>query len=212
MSAPAVSVPPGRAGRLRLDRRLAAARSGADLLDRKVRILTAELASLQETARQTSLRWHSMARDADERLLDASLLGGQRAIRRAMPRDLGAVELTYAVTVGVRHPAGGSYAPPETPDCWTGQAIDAARRAYQAALAAAVAHATAAAAVRAIATEAAATRIRLRAIRDRLIPRLEQALADVILAIDEQERGDAVRLRLAESARVRPPPVPEPGA
>ena len=45
--------------------------------------------------------------------------------------------------------------------------------------------------------EAQATRYRLRAMRDRWFPRLQQALADVTLAIEEQERTDAARLRLA---------------
>jgi hypothetical protein len=35
------------------------------------------------------------------------------------------------------------------------------------------------------------------AIRERWIPRLEQALAEVTLAIEEQELADAARLRLA---------------
>jgi V/A-type H+/Na+-transporting ATPase subunit D len=42
-----------------------------------------------------------------------------------------------------------------------------------------------------------ATRYRLRAIEDRWIPRLEQALAEVTLALEEQELADAARLRLA---------------
>jgi len=44
-----------------------------------------------------------------------------------------------------------------------------------------------------------ATRYRLRAIEDRWIPRLEQALAEVTLALEEQELADATRLRLAVS-------------
>jgi hypothetical protein len=47
--------------------------------------------------------------------------------------------------------------------------------------------------------EALATRHRLRAIEDRWIPRLEQALAEVTLALEEQELADAIRLRLAGS-------------
>jgi V/A-type H+-transporting ATPase subunit D len=39
-----------------------------------------------------------------------------------------------------------------------------------------------------------ATRHRLRAIEDRWIPRLEQALAEVTLALEEQELADAIRL------------------
>lgn len=45
--------------------------------------------------------------------------------------------------------------------------------------------------------EALTTRYRLRAVQDQWLPRLEQALADVMLAIEEQKRTDAARLRLA---------------
>jgi V/A-type H+-transporting ATPase subunit D len=190
-------VPPGRAGRLQLDRRLAAARSGADLLDRKLRILTAELNGLQEAAERTEREWQALAAAADQRLLVAALLGGQRATRLAMPGGFAGVELRYAITIGIRHPAGGSYAAPRGPDPWAGLAVEEARQAMRAALAAAVDHAAAARAAQLIEAEVAATRIRLRAVRDRLIPRLEQARAELVLAIDEQERGDAIRLRLA---------------
>ena len=64
-------------------------------------------------------------------------------------------------------------------------------------------HAAAAEALRVIEAEALATRYRLRAIRDRWIPRLEQALAEVTLAIEEQELADAARLRLASGPTLR---------
>jgi V/A-type H+-transporting ATPase subunit D len=192
-----IRVPPGRAGRLQLDRRLAAARSGTDLLDRKLRILTAELAGLQQAAARTEREWNTLAAAADQRLLVAALLGGQRATRLAMPHGLADVRLTYATTIGIRHPSGGRYASPLGPDPWAGLAVDEARQAVREALAAAVNHAAAARAAQLIEAEVAATRIRLRAIRDRLIPRLEEARAELVLAIDEQERGDAIRLRRA---------------
>ena len=195
-----IRVPPGRAGRLQLDRRLAAARSGADLLDRKLRILTAELARLRQAAARTEREWQALAVAADQRLLIAALLGGQRATRLAMPGGLAGVELRYATTIGIRHPAGGSYTAPRGLDPWAGLAVDAARQATRAALAAAVDHAAAARAAQLLEDEVAATRIRLRAIRDRLIPRLEQARMQLVLAIDEQELGDAIRLRRAGQA------------
>ena len=52
-------------------------------------------------------------------------------------------------------------------------------------------------ALRVVEAEALVTRYRLRAVRDRWIPRLEQALAEVTFAIEEQELADAARLRLA---------------
>ena len=64
-------------------------------------------------------------------------------------------------------------------------------------------HAAAAEALRVVEAEALATRYRLRAIEDRWIPRLEQALAEVTLALEEQELSDAARLRLAVSPERR---------
>jgi V/A-type H+/Na+-transporting ATPase subunit D len=77
------------------------------------------------------------------------------------------------------------------------------RQAHAAALEAAVQYAAAAEALRIIKAEVLATRYRLRAIEHRWIPRLEQALADVTLALEEQELADAARLRLAVSPERR---------
>jgi V/A-type H+/Na+-transporting ATPase subunit D len=49
---------------------------------------------------------------------------------------------------------------------------------------------------------------RLRAVRDRWTPRLEQALAETTLAIEELERADAARLRRAVGMIAVPPAEP----
>ncbi len=201
MSGPRLAVPPGRAGRLWLDRRLAAARRGADLLDRKLRILQLELGELRAAADQTGAQWRRLSAEADRALLIASLLGGQRSIRLATASGYAQVEVDYAVTIGVRHPAQGRCTPPAGPPPWAGQAVEQARQAHQAALDAAVRHAVAAQAARVIDAETLATRYRLRAIRDRLLPSLEQARAEVALAIDELERADGARLRMPGRTR-----------
>ena len=72
------------------------------------------------------------------------------------------------------------------------------RQAHAAALEAAVQHAAAAETLL-VEAETLATRHRLRAIEDRWIPRLEEAPAEVTLALEEQELADATRLRLAVS-------------
>jgi vacuolar-type H+-ATPase subunit B/Vma2 len=90
------------------------------------------------------------------------------------------------------------------PAAWDSPALTATRQAHRAALAAAVRHAAAAEAVRVIEAEALATQYRLRAVRDRWIPRLEQALTDVTFAIEELERADAARLHLAAKSAVLP--------
>lgn len=198
-----VAVPLGRAGRLLLDRKLTAARRAADLLDRKLRILQAELRELSDQAAKTEHEWHLRCAEADRTLLIAALLAGERAIILATRPRYADVRIDHAVTIGVRRPASSQYTPPPGPDPWAGPHVAQARHAHQAALAAAAQHAAAAGAARIIEAEAVATRYRLHAIRDRLIPHLEQARADVMLAIDELERADDARLR-------RRNPSPEP--
>jgi V/A-type H+/Na+-transporting ATPase subunit D len=190
------TVPPGRAGRLWLTRRLQLARRGADLLDRKLRILQAELIRFREADTRTAAEWDRCCADAERWLLRARLLGGERAIRLGAGGQLATVTIPYAVTMGVRHPADPACLSP-VGLTWDGPALAQARQAHAAALAAAVQYAAAAEALRVLEAEALATRYRLRAIEDRWIPRLEQALAEVTLALEEQELADAARLRLA---------------
>ena len=194
MSTLRLAVPPGRAGRLWLVQRLAVARRAADLLDRKLRVLTAELDRARATAGRTGQEWDTACREAQQALLRAVLLGGERAIRLAGGADA-QVTISYTMTMGARHPAGARYTA-AGPEGWDGAAVAAARQAHRAALAAAVRHAAAAAALAVIEAETNATRRRLRAVRDRWIPGLSQALAHVDFALEETERDDAARLRI----------------
>ncbi len=196
MSTARLSVPPGRAGRLWLERRLAVAYRGADLLDRKLRILAAELDGLRAAAAATGQEWQQRSREAERALLRASLLGGQRSVRLAAGQEFAEVTVSYTVTMGARHPDGTECVVPG-PATWDGPALAAARQAHAAALAAAVRHAAASAAVSVIEAETAATRYRLRAVRDRWIPRLQEALTQVEFVLEEQERADGARLRQA---------------
>jgi V/A-type H+/Na+-transporting ATPase subunit D len=201
VTGPRLIVPPGRTGRVWLDRRLAAARKAADLLDHKLRIMQAELTELRTAAERSRRAWLDLATEADRALAIAAVLGGQRAIRLATGSGFADVELRFATTMGVTYPAGGTCVPPTGPDPWAGQPAEQARQAHRAALAAAVSHAAAARAAQLIEAEASATRYRLRAIKDRLIPALEQARAQVALTIDELERADGARLRRAGRGR-----------
>jgi len=199
MSRLGFTVPPGRSGRLWLTRRLQVARRGADLLDRKLRILQAELDGRRAAAAQTGAEWERCCALAQRSLLRAAMLGGERAVRLAADGQYAEVTIGYQVTMGVGHPGEATCRIPG-PAGWDGPAIAAARQAHGAALAAAVRHAAAAATLRILEDEARITRYRLRAIRDRWIPRLEQALAEVTLALEEQELADAARLRLASAS------------
>lgn len=199
-----LSVPPGRAGRLSLTARLETARRGAGLLDRKLRLLRDELARRQSAAELAAERWDRCQADAQRWLLRAGLLGGQHAIRLAADGQFADVTVTDTLTIGIRYPATATCTIP-APATWDGPALAQARRAHRDALAAAVQHAVAARALHVIESEALATRHRLRAIQDRWIPQLEQALAQVSLAVEELERADAARLRLAMGRAVTPP-------
>jgi V/A-type H+-transporting ATPase subunit D len=200
MTGPRIAVPPGRAGRLWVDRRLQAARRGADLLDRKLHILQAELDRRRRSAELTRQEWERCCAEAEEWLLRATLLGGERVIRLAAEEGAAEVRISYVVTAGVQYPDGGSCTVRQ-PVPWAGTATAEARRAHQAALEAAVAHAAAAAALRLIEAEVTVTRYRLRAIQDRWIPRLEQARAEITFALDELERADQARLRRRSAYR-----------
>ena len=190
------TVPPGRAGRLWLTRRLQVARRGADLLDRKLRILQVELARFRDSEARTAAEWDRCCADAERWLLRASMLGGERAVRLAADGQPATVTIPYNVTMGVRHPASPACVIPASVT-WDGPTLTRTRQAHAAALEAAARHAAAAEARRVIEAEVLATRYRLRAIEDRWIPRLEQALAEVTFALEEQELADAARLRLA---------------
>jgi V/A-type H+-transporting ATPase subunit D len=204
-----LAVPPGRAGRLWLVRRLAVAHRAAGLLDRKLRVLTADLDRARDAAEQTGRDWDAACREADGRLRRAVLLGGERAVRLAGRGTDAQVTITYAVTMGAHHPAGVRYTAGEAGG-WEGAAVAAARQAHRAALAAAARHAAAAAALAVLAAETQATRHRLRAVRDRWIPGLAQALAEVEFALEETERDDAARLRILRGTPAAPGRGPSP--
>jgi V/A-type H+-transporting ATPase subunit D len=204
-------VPPGRAGRLWLRGRLATAERGLDLLDRKLRILRREQERLRLLERRTGEELRRSCDDADRWLLRAALGGGQRGLRLGTPSERASVTIAWRDTMGIRYPAEASCALPEPspPPPAAAAALGPAADAYRAALAAAVAHAAATAAVRVVGEEVAATSQRLRAIQDRRIPRLQAALVELELSLDELEQADNARLRRAvagpagRAARVR---------
>ena len=72
MSPRRLAVPPGRAGRLWLTRRLAVARRGADLLDRKLQVLRRELDRRRDSAARAAGEWERRRADADGWLLRAA--------------------------------------------------------------------------------------------------------------------------------------------
>ncbi|HET8983026.1 MAG TPA: V-type ATP synthase subunit D, partial [Pedococcus sp.] len=99
---PALSgIPPGRAGRNWLRRRLATAERGREQLDRKLRILFPEEQRLRILATRARADWESACAQADAWLLRAALLGGQDAIRCASRFEPVGVEVQWATTMGL---------------------------------------------------------------------------------------------------------------
>ena len=98
-------VPPGRAGRLWLRRRLASTRRSVALLDRKRQLLLHELGQLAAARNETRQRWVSSCTEAERWGMRATALGGVDDVRvpplRLRPRR---GRRTMAQYHGVWHP------------------------------------------------------------------------------------------------------------
>lgn len=195
-------IPPGRAGRLWLRRRLATAERGHDLLQRKLHVLLGEHERLAREAGRTREEWIAAYREADTWLLRAALAGGRRSLVPAP--GLADVTVFWRQVMGVRHPERATCDLPAPPATLPGSAaLVEARTACRTTLRAAVRHAAAQEAERVLAAEITATRGRVRALERRWIPRLTAAMTAIDLALDEAERFDAARLRQRHAGRTR---------
>ena len=134
------------------------AQRGADLLDRKLRILRGELSRLRDAAAQAAGEWDRRQADAEQWLLRAVAARRPARDQAGRRRGIADVTVTYRTVMGVRHPAGTSCVIPG-PGTWDGPVLAGTRQAHRAALAAAARHAAAAEALRLIEAETRATRI-----------------------------------------------------
>ncbi|GAA3248027.1 V-type ATP synthase subunit D [Nonomuraea helvata] len=201
-------IPPGRAGRMWLRRRLTAVRHGLDVLDRKLRILRREQDRLSQISARTEADWISACRTADEWLLRVTRLGGQRAVRLGAGEHRTEVHVHWADAVGTSYPARLTCLLPELDTAVSlpiTTALVPARYAYRVALRAGLEHAIAAEAARIVAAEAGLTNRRIRALQDRVLPLLEETLAAVELSLDEMERADIDRARRIFGSRPQSP-------
>lgn len=192
--------PPGRAGLMWLQHRLVLARRAASRLDQKLRILRTEQAAFAMLQDRTGRAWEQGCREADVWLLRAALLGGQEGVRPPPGLPSAEVRIDWTTALGTTYPARGSCTMPD-PDphlaTVSSAALAEATAAHRRALEAAVEHAVASTAARAIDAEVAATQRRLRGVQNRWIPRLAAAAEVLRLSLDEVERAEQVRLRLA---------------
>jgi V/A-type H+-transporting ATPase subunit D len=183
-----------------LERRLAVAERGADLLERKLRILLAEEQAFALLAERTQGEWEAAVRDLDLWMLRSALLSGERGARLACDGAGAEVQVEWRQTMGVRYPARSSCRLPERSqsdpgpvNTALGHALGSAERATRAG----VDHAVASHALAAVQAEIGVTRRQLRAVRDRWTPRLESARRSLAIALEDQEHDEGVRLRWA---------------
>jgi V/A-type H+-transporting ATPase subunit D len=200
-------VPPGRAGRLWLDRRLHAGRRAADLLDRKLQVLRVELERLERERDRAEQRWREAWRAADVWGLRGAMSGGLRELRLATPSTVAHLRVRWDTVMGLRYPAQAECEPAAVSAADRGPgpaALVEATAAYRESLPAAAAYGAASAACRAIEAEIVQTRRRLRAIRDRWIPRLESRRRRLRQELDEVEREETFRrLRASPGSAAR---------
>ena len=198
-------IPPGRAGRLWLRDRLAAAGSAADLLDHKRRELESELTRIGRILSQRTKAWREAMTDAQRWLGRVDLTAGDRALRMAAALEptRAEVDLEWRQIMGVHYPTDFRLDVPPAPTVASldgGAALTVALAAYRAAAQAAVAHAVARTAHERIQAELDRTIRRLRALRLRAIPAHREALAALELQLDERDREEGVSARWAAGA------------
>jgi vacuolar-type H+-ATPase subunit D/Vma8 len=190
----------GRAGKLRVERRLLTARHGAELLDRKQRILADELERLHLKSARTEQAWLTAARNAESWRARAAALDGSEVIAAAAPLTPALVEVEWGGAMGVAYPEDAHCEAPVAAPAGASSALSYAATAARAALAAAVRQAAAERAVLLLTAELTATRTRLRAVQKRWIPRLEGELDTIRRQLLEQELQENLRLRWAADA------------
>ncbi|MCC3279552.1 V-type ATP synthase subunit D [Arthrobacter sp. zg-Y40] len=186
-----------RAERAEVQRRLATARRGAELLDRKQRILQRSIDGLAERADAERLAWEELAREAAVWLRRTTALDGADRLAEAAPSDTALATVRWGGAMGISYPEDASCTVPAAPPAGGSSALAYAAAAHRTALEAAVAAAASQRALLLVSEELAATRTRQRAVENRWIPRLEEQLTAIERRIAEQELEESLRLRWA---------------
>jgi vacuolar-type H+-ATPase subunit D/Vma8 len=193
-------VPPGRAGRLRLCRRLAAAERGADLLERKLRALLGEQHARRRMAEDSIRAWHEAGACADRWLARALAASGRGGLRQCVPVATARVTIRETDSMGVRYPSQASCELPEAGYAAESAALVCAQAAFATAVRAATQAAVDQAAVRAIDTAVTATRRQVRILRRHWVPELREALSRLEFALEQSDFEDGVRRRHRHTA------------
>ncbi|MFG1949260.1 V-type ATP synthase subunit D [Nonomuraea sp. NPDC048826] len=197
-----ILAPAGRMGRLWLRRRLTTARRGIDLLDRRLRILLREQERLRLASDRTARAWAAAQAEAETWTLRAATLAGEQALAPGPPAE---ITVEWAEVMGVAFPGRVCCRFPDHRESLAASAaVPVARHACRAALEAATRHAAAREALRLMAEETATTTTRIRALRERWVPALQEALAQLELGLDETERAAAVQAARARRSGSSP--------
>lgn len=201
---PTAKVPPGRAGRMWLRRRLVTAERGHEQLDRKLRILIPERQRLQTRAARRHEEWVAAHADAQAWLLRASMLGGQDAIRAAAAPGLVDVTVLWTTAMGLAYPEDVtiSHPGPDVPVLPSNAAMAPAVRAFRAALLAGSRAAAVDESVRRVEAEIGVTRRRMRALDKHWLPWLRAEISTLELSLEQSEQEDGMRLRRSVLRRV----------
>ncbi|MET4061022.1 V/A-type H+-transporting ATPase subunit D [Arthrobacter sp. UYP6] len=184
-----------RAEKADVQRRLATATRGAQLLDRKERILQIAIKGMQEKADAARSTWQEQAARAALWLQRAAGLDGQDRIREAAPDETATVRLEWGGAMGISFPQGAECILPEPAPIGGSSALAYALATHREALQAAVEAASASRALLLVSRELAATRTRQRAVENRWIPSLQEQLAEIERKVAEQELEESLRLR-----------------
>lgn len=193
----------GRAARLDLIKRIDLAREANGLLRQKEEALRREHDRLAGHAERTEHRWQQACADARAWLVRARALGASAEMERIerQSNEFTSVKVTWRNSMGVAYPDHVTTVPCPTPSLSSTASLVPTAQAYRNALDAAIAHGAASSALATIDAELRATRRRRRAIEHRLAPALESRLRRLELRLDEQDREEALRARLANQNR-----------
>lgn len=208
----ALRIPPGRAGRTWLVRRLEIARRGVDVLEEKRRVLLRERERLEPLVQEAEAAWRKRSAEADGWLERAAVLSGDRRLRlaRQAVRAPATVDVRWRNSLGVVVPEPPVLELPPAADVVRiggSAALPVAADRHREALEAGVRLAALRYAHDAVWRELEQTTLRLRAIERRWIPRHRDALAALSLALDEIEREDLARARWASDNADGPSPL-----
>lgn len=191
--------PRTRAGRLRLVARLELARHGVDLLHSKEEALQRERTRLEGHVARTRNQWEQSCTDAAAWLLRSRAMGASEELASivAFGSNPATVTAHWQASMGITYPGDVDCTPGTEPTVTTTAALRPTIDAYRIALTVAAEHASTTAALRRLDAELGNTRRRRRAIEQRLLPDLEEALRDLDLHLDEQDRDEALRVHIA---------------